>query len=219
MVDQVVAQLRHARVQRAPGVAGAGRWVGIVGQGIEQVKGGAVVGVFGAHHADGVHHKRVAAGFEHGKQDGFFLVHVLGQLVLHGFQKRAQAGGHARLVPVHALHPVRHADQFGKLGAVHIVVAADDVVDQRARLGGGGGAVGALQRRQFGQHGIGRKAPGLRRLGQAQVAAAAKVQFQAAKHGRGAGQLHCQLANRLGGIQGLQGALGLRKAGIHEGFL
>ena len=76
VVDQVVIELRNAAVERAPGVAGAGRRRGVVGQCIEFVQGGAVVHMLRAHHADGVLNEWVATRLEHGEQNVLFLLHV-----------------------------------------------------------------------------------------------------------------------------------------------
>ena len=42
---------------------------------------------------------------------------------------------HHGVVPVHGFNPTRQADEFGSLGPMNIVVARDDVVDQRAGVG------------------------------------------------------------------------------------
>ena len=175
--------------------------------------------MLGAHHGNGVHHKRVATGLEHREQHGFFLVHVRGQLLLQGLQKIAQPSGHTRPATVHGLDPVRHADQLWKLGPVHVVVAADDVVNQCAGLGSGRGGIGALQCLQLGQQGLWCQTFGLRRISQAQVPATAKVQVQAPEHGSGAGQFCRQLANGLGGVQALGSHKRIGKWSIHQVIL
>ncbi|MNV89471.1 hypothetical protein D3C71_1837670 [compost metagenome] len=110
MVDEVIAQLGNACIQRAPGVARALWGRGVVGQGVELVQRFAVVHVFGAHHADGLAHKGVAAALEHGEQHLLFLEHVREQLFVHGFQVVGQPGGHMGVVAVHGLHAAGHSD-------------------------------------------------------------------------------------------------------------
>ena len=116
---------------------------------------------------------------------------------------------------VHAFHAVRHADEFGQLGAMHLVVAHQDVVDQRAGLGHLGQAGGALQLRQFTQDGLQVQPLFRHGLGQAQVATTAKVQFQATENGGGTGQLNGKLANGLACIQSRCRGFSRRHGGVH----
>ena len=176
-----------------------------------------MVHVFGTHHADGLAHKGVAAVLEHREQHLFFLEHVRQQLFVHGLQVVSQADGHMGVVAVHSLHAAGHADQLGQLLAVHLVVARQDVVDERAgrrRLGHG---VAALQGRQLGQHGVGIQPLVGSRLGQTHLAAAAKVQLEAPKHRRGARQLHGDLADLLLGAQWQRGGGGCGVQGVDAG--
>ena len=80
-------------------------------------------------------------------------------------------------------------------------------------LAGRGQGVGALQLRQFGQHGLQVQALVGRGLAQADLTAAAEVQPQAAKDGGRARQLHGNLAQRLLGVQ--RGGGGGFQSGIH----
>ena len=113
-------------------------------------------------------------------------------------------------------HAARHAHQLGQLGAVHVVVACDDVVYQLGRRARVGQGVGALQRRQLVHHGLQVQALFAGGLAQAHLAAAAEVELQAPEHGRGAGQLHGDLAYGLAGVDG-GGCCG--SDGVHGGYL
>jgi len=126
---------------------------------------------------------------------------VAQQLGLDFFQQIAQACGDMGVGAVHAFHAVGHTDEFGQLGAVHLMVARQNVVDQRAGLGDLGQAGGALQLRQFAQDG--RQVQPLfgHGLGQAQVATTAKIKLQAAEHCRGTWQFDGELSNELACIK------------------
>ena len=87
--------------------------------------------VLGAHHVNGLADEGIAARAQHGEQNGFFFRHVVQHFLLDGFEQNGQASGHVGISLVHGFYPVGHADQLGQLGAVHVVVARQDVVDQR----------------------------------------------------------------------------------------
>jgi hypothetical protein len=218
VVDEVVAQLGDARIQGAPGVAGALGGRGVVGQGVEPVQRGAVVHVLGTHHADGLAHEGVAPGLEHRKQHLFLLGHVREQFTVHAFEQVGQPGRHQGVVAVHGFHAAGHADQFGQLGAVHFMVARQDVVDERAGRGGFGQGVAALQGRQFRQDGMGVQSLLGGGMGQADLPAAAEVELEPPEHRGGAGQLHGNLADLLiraeGRVRGV-GGLQVINAGVH----
>ena len=164
-----------------------------MGEGVNPVQRLAVAGVFRAHHADGLARVRAAARPEQRKQDGLFLLHVAQQFLLHLFQQRGQTGWHVGVFAVHRFNAARHAHQFGQLHAVNLVVAADDVVDQR----GGGHVVspciGPLQGGELAHH-VGQIQVFVQcRLPEADEAAAAEVQFQLPENGSRAGQAHGDL--------------------------
>ena len=189
-----------------------------MGEGVELVQRLAVVYMLGAHHADGLAYKRVAAVLEHGEEHLLFLEHVREQFVLHGFQVVGQAHGHVRVVAVHGFHAAGHADQLGQLLAVHLVIARQDVVDERAGRGSFGHGVTALQGGQLGQHGVGIQPLVGSCLGQADLAAAAEVELEPPEHRRGAGQLHRNLADLLVGTErgGVgRGSFQVVNAGVH----
>jgi hypothetical protein len=198
MVDQVIVELGDAGIQGAPGVARALGGRGIVGQGVELVERLAVVHMLGTHHANGVHHEGIAAGLQHGEQNGFFLLHVRQQLFVHGFQRIGQACWHIGVVAVHGFHSARHANQLWKLRAMHFVVAGQDVVYQFG--------TGEVMPRQVVLRCSCDSSPRMAsdvqrflcsRLAQADLAAAAKVQLQTAKNGSGTWQLHSDLTDGL----------------------
>ena len=149
MLDQVIGQLGDAGVERAPGVAGAIRGRGVLGQRHQAFQRLAMLQVFIAHDANRMHHERRRPGLDHREQHRFLLGHVLEQFGLHGFEVLGQADGHLRVIAVHGLHTARHADQLGQLFAVHLVVALQDMVDQGTGLRLGGRFVVALELGQF----------------------------------------------------------------------
>ena len=137
--------------------------------------------MLGTHHANRVHHEGIAAGLQHGEQNGFFLLHVRQQLFVHGFQRIGQARWHLGVVAVNGFHSARHANRFWKLRAMHFVVAGQDVVYQFGRRGNARQVGAALQLRQLGQDGVHVQRFLCSRPRRRDLAAAAKVQLQTAK--------------------------------------
>ena len=105
----------------------------------------AMVDVLMAHHGNRLPDHRVATRLDHGKEHALFLGHVFTQFLVHALKVVGQTGGHLWVVAVHSLDAAGHADQFRHLGAVHLVIARDDVIDQRARLRGDRGRIVAHQ--------------------------------------------------------------------------
>ena len=114
-----------------------------------------------------------------------------------------------RVVAVHRFNAVRHADQFGQLLSMHLVVALQDVVDQLAgRRCGGHGPLG-LQGADLAEHGVQVQLLVGTGLLQRLLSAAAEVEFEFAEHGGGAGDLDGETAQTLCGLgdgRGVHGA-------------
>jgi hypothetical protein len=145
---------------------------------------------------------------QHREQDLFLLLHVALEFTLHGLQVIGQAMRAFGPVRVDRLHPARQAHEFGKLLAVALVVARQQMVGQFAHRGVAPVALAGVgrvtQRREFAGHGLGVQAQRGRRFAQARPAAAAEVEPMAVEEGGRAGDAGGEVAE--GTVQ--QGRIG-----------
>ena len=113
------------------------------------------------------------------------------------------------MVSVHSFDTAGHADQLGQLLAVHLVVTAQDVVDQFAgRRRGRHGLLG-LQGADFAQHGVQVQLLVGAGLFESLLSATAEVEFEFAEHGGGTGDLDSETAQTLAGLGDGRGVHGV----------
>ena len=187
MVDQVVSELGNAGIERPPCITSPFGRLHVMGKCVNLIKRVPVAGVLRAHHADGLIGVGAAARLEQWKEDGFLLLHVAQQFLLHLLKQRSQAGGHVRMLAVYGFHAARHAHQLRQLDTVNLMVATDDVVNQGCRFHVVGQYVWPLKGGELTHHIDEVKVLVQCCLPQADQTAAAEIQFQFSENARCAG--------------------------------
>ena len=90
----------------------------------------AVLVVLVAHHADGMHDHRIAAGEHEREEHLLFLLHVRFEFRLHAREEIGKAHRHRGMIGMHLLDANREIAQFRQFPAVDLMIALEDIADE-----------------------------------------------------------------------------------------
>jgi len=175
---QVRVQLPTTDIKRAPEAAGVGgrskvaRQIGHMIEGVDQLN------MILEHSGDGLMQARLPAVEHDGKQNRLLLVLMVLKVLEHARQQVVQAAWTVAAILMRRFDAARGVNETRKLEAMDLVVALDDVGDQRcgfARIGFGLACGGG----QFGLELSEIQTTRLRRLGQGRLPFGAEIDLVA----------------------------------------